>query len=148
LYHLFKFVWKNDGIALFTTLDKLLPENVMMGSSKFKEYIEASVEESITKVKNGEIDGVSLLNNECITWLKIWLKENQIKESHENRAIILIDEMEQNYSILLERVKTDDNSPLRASTAQNKFMIISAFAPTSQYEALTGEAEKKEMGVI
>ena len=143
MYHLFKHAWKNNVFALFTTLDELLPENEMRGSSKFLEYIKNLVDESIEKIKEDEIDQVGLLNSECKNWLKKWVKENQIKENLENRAIIFIDEMEQNYSSLLDKVKTDDNSPLRACTNQNKFMVISAFAPTSQYEALTGEAEKR-----
>lgn len=143
MYHLFKYAWKNNVFTLFTTLDELIPENEMRGSSKFLEHIEKHIEESIEKIKENEIDQVGLLNSECKNWLKIWLKENQITENFENRAIIFIDEMEQNYSSLLDKVKTDDKSPLRACTNQNKFMVISAFAPTSQYEALTGEAEKR-----
>ena len=143
MYHLFKHAWENNVFAFFTTLDELLPENEMRSSSKFTDYIKNLMNESIEKIKEDEIDQVGLLNSECKNWLKIWIKENQIEGNFGNRAIIFIDEMEQNYSSLLDKVKTDDNSPLRACTNQYEFMIISAFAPTSQYEALTGEAEKR-----
>jgi len=143
MYHLFKYAWKNGGPAIFTKLERLLPKDEMKGSDQFKEYIEKLVKESITKIKNGEIDEVDLLNRECKNWLKKWIDENQIRENLEDRIVILIDEMEQNYMALLDRVETDDNSPLKDCTAQDSFMIIAAFAPTSQYEAMTGEAEKR-----
>lgn len=143
MYHLFKYAWKNGGLALFTKLERLLPKDEMDGSDQFKEYIEKLVKESITKIKNSEIDEVDLLNNECKSWLKNWLEKNPIQESLEDHAILLIDEMEENYRALLDRVKAEENSPLKACTAQDSFMIIAAFAPTSQYEAMTGEAEKR-----
>jgi len=143
MYHLFKYAWNNRGLALFTKLERLLPKDELDGSDQFKEYIEKLVKESITKIKNGEIDEVDLLNNECKNWLKKWLEKNQIRENIGDRTVLLIDEMEQNYKTLLDKVKTDDNSPLKDCTAQDSFMIIAAFAPTSQYEALTGEAEKR-----
>jgi len=142
MYHLFKCSWIKGGIALFTKLEKLLPRDEM-GSDQFKNHIETRIKQSITKIKNGKIEDADLLNNECKNWLKQWLKNNPTRENLEERAILLIDEMEQNYLSLLGRVKTDDNSPLKDCTAQNSFMIIAAFAPTSQYEAMTGEAEKR-----
>ncbi len=143
MYHLFKYSWKNGGIALFTKLEKLLPEDEM-GSGKFKDYIERLVKQTIIKIKEGEIDDTDLLNNECKSWLKQWLKNNPIKKKNlEERAVLLVDEMEQNYRSLLDKVITEDSSPLKDCTAQNDFMIIAAFAPTSQYEAMSGEAEKR-----
>jgi len=142
MYHLFKYSWEKGGIALFTKLEKLLPEDEM-GSDEFKNYIETLVKQTIIKIKSGKIDDTDLLNNECKSWLKQWLKNNPIREKLEEKAILLLDEMEQNYSSLLDKVTTDDNSPLKDCTAQNSFMIIAAFAPTSQYEAMTGEAEKR-----
>jgi len=142
MYHLFKYSWEKGGIALFTKLEKLLPEDDM-GSDDFKNHIETLIKQTIIKIKNGKIDDADLLNTECKNWLKQWLKNNTIKEEHEKHAVLLIDEMEQNYRSLLDKVTTDDNSPLKDCTAKNNFMIIAAFAPTSQYEAMTGEAEKR-----
>ena len=142
MYHLFKYSWEKGGIALFTKLEKLLPEDDM-GSDDFKNHIETLIKQTIIKIKNDKIDGIDLLNNECKSWLKQWLKNNPIRENLEERAMLLIDEMEQNYSSLLDKVTTDDYSPLKDCTAQDSFMIIAAFAPTSQYEAMTGEAEKR-----
>ena len=142
MYHLFKYSWEKNGIALFTKLEKLLPDD-KMGSDGFKDNIETLVKQNITKIRNGKIDDADLLNNECKNWLKEFLKNNPIREDCEERAILLIDEMEQNYLSLLNKVTTDDNSPLKDCTAQNGFMIIATFAPTSQYEAMTGEAEKR-----
>ena len=143
MYHLFKYSWEKGGIALFTKLEKLLPEDEMR-SGKFKDYIERLVKQTIIKIKEGEIDNADLLNNECKNWLKQWLKNNSIKKKNlEERAVLLVDEMEQNYRSLLDKVITEDSSPLKDCTAQNDFMIIAAFAPTSQYEAMSGEAEKR-----
>jgi len=142
MYHLFKYSWEKGGIALFTKLEKLLPEEAV-GSDDFKNHIETLIKQTIIKIKNDKIDDTDLLNNECKSWLKQWLKNNSIRENLEERAMLLIDEMEQNYLSLLDKVTTDDNSPLKDCTAQNNFMIVAAFAPTSQYEAMTGEAEKR-----
>ena len=109
---------------------------------KIKENIVMRKSLAIGDIKDGKIDDADLLNNECKNWLKQWLKNNP-SWNFKERAILLIDEMEQNYLSLLGRVKTDDNSPLKDCTAQDCFMIIAAFAPTSQYEAMTGEAEKR-----
>ncbi len=143
MFHLFKYTWRNGGIALFTKLEKLLPKGEMKGSDQFKEYIENLIKNSIIKIKNGEIDEVDLLNSECRDWLKLWINSNPLHQNIDNRAVLLIDEMEENYRALLDRVKAEENAPLKACTAQDNFMIIAAFAPTSQYEALTGEAEKR-----
>lgn len=142
MYHLFAHSWEKGGVALFTKLEKLLPGDEM-GSDEFKNHIKTLAKQTIIEIKSGKIDDTDLLNNECKSWLKQWLKNNPITENVEKRVILLIDEMEQNYLSLLNKVTTDDSSPLKDCTAQNSFMIVAAFAPTSRYEAMTGEAEKR-----
>ena len=138
LYNLFKFIWENNGISFFTNLENIIPKEEM-GASEFKDYLEKELlENSIQHLKNNEINEIIILNNDT----KDYLEKKEDLELNNERVIILVDEMEQNYKKLLNKVLTDDKSPLRELTAQKKFMVIAAFAPTSFYEALCGEAEK------
>ncbi len=137
LYHLFKYMWKNGGISFFTNLENIIPDKEM-GASEFKDYIENLLDLSIENLNNKEFDKISIVNTDT----REFLQTNDILEAKIGPIVLLIDEMEQKYKSLLSKVLTDDKSPLRELTAQKKFMVIAAFAPTSFYEALCGEAEK------
>ena len=137
LYNLFRFVWKNGGISFFTNLENIIPDQEM-GASEFKDYIENLLENSIENLKNNQFEEISILNNDT----KDYLQKYENLEINGDCVVLLVDEMEQKYKKLLSQVLTDDKSPLRELTAQRKFMVIAAFAPTSFYEALCGEAEK------
>jgi len=143
LYSIFKFVWENGGIALYTTLDKLLPEKETTASD-FAQQLNLSINQAIEKLKAGQIMEIPFFTEEMKQFIKVY-SEN----IHEcNKVVFLIDEMERSYEKLLNKVKTDDRSPFGYWLEHTSYFPIAAFAPLSHYEALYGEAEKRRWDSI
>jgi len=143
LYHIFTFVWKNGGIAFYTTLDQLLPDKEIT-ASVFANEIDFKINDCIKKLTTGEIDKIPFLTEE----MKIFVKNLSGNISRQSRAVFLIDEMERSYEKLLSKVKTDDRSPLGYWLEHTLHFPIAAFAPLSHYEALYGEAERRRWDTI
>jgi len=143
LYEVFKFVWKNGGIAFYATLDKLLPEKDIT-ATEFAQKIDADIADRIEKLKVGRIEEIPFLTNE----MKQWIKESNKNLRDYSKVVLLIDEMERSYEKLLNRVKTDDRSPFGYWLEHTPYFPIAAFAPLSHYEALYGEAERRRWDSI
>ena len=139
----FKFVWKNGGIAFYTTLDKLLPEKDI-NATDFAQKIDSHIVDCIEKLKVERIEEIPFLTNE----MKQWIKQSDKNLRDHSKVVLLIDEMERSYEKLLNRVKTDDRSPLGHWLEHTPYFPIAAFAPLSHYEALYGEAERRRWDSI
>lgn len=138
LYHIFEFVWRNGGMAFYTTLDKILPEKETTASD-FAQQLDFGINQSVEKLKAGQIEEVPFFTKELIQFVK-----NSKKNIYEGEKVVfLIDEMERSYGKLLNKVKTDDRSPFGYWLEHTACFPIAAFTPLSHYEALYGEAEKR-----
>ncbi|MCL4436350.1 MAG: hypothetical protein M1503_03170 [Thaumarchaeota archaeon] len=142
LYHAFRYTWENGGIALYTTLDRLLPQQDLPPNT-FAEHVDTLVQEELVKFQTGSISTMVLLTDDMKAWL-----ESQRFQSNSNCPVILVDEMERSYRQLLTKVPTDDRSPLGYWLEHTKYLPIGAFAPLSHYEILYGEAERRRWDTV
>jgi hypothetical protein len=142
LYHIFTFVWKNGGIAFYTTLDQLLPDNEITPSN-FADKIDSQINDCVKKLDSGAVDQIPFFTEEMKSFVK-----NLGNISGRNKIVFLIDEMERSYEKLLNKVKTDDRSPLGYWLEHTPHFPIASFAPLSHYEALYGHAEKRRWDTI
>jgi len=139
LYHLFKFTWEKGGVGVYTHLEKIIP-NRDMGASDYADYLGALLKKEVDLLKKGESQ----------------LMAGKVKEyaidrargisSSDSHIVVLIDEVEQQYTTLNGRVRTDDNSPMReviarVNSGETGFYLVLAFAPVSFYEFSKGEAQ-------
>lgn len=143
LYTIFKFVWRNSGIALYATLDKLIPESETTAVA-FADLLNSAAEQSIDKIRAGRHDEIPLLTDE----MRQFLKKDIVGIPKSENVVFLIDEMERSYGRFLSKVKTDDRSPFGFWLEHTTHFPIAAFAPLSHYEALYGEAQKRRWDSI
>lgn len=144
LYHIFKHTYSESGIAIYTTLDKLLPKE-HMGPDQFSKYFDNLILRETELISSKAYNKSILLTDEA----KEYCKTIEISHSlRKDKIIILIDEMERSYRQLLELVHTDDRSPMAEWLERTRNLPICAFAPQSYYESLHGEAERRRWDVI
>jgi flagellar biosynthesis chaperone FliJ len=142
LYHIFTFVWKNGGVAFYTTLDQLLPD-IETTASSFANKIDSQIEECVGKLRLGAFDQIPFFTEEMKSFVK-----NLGNVPGRNKVVFLIDEMERSYGKLLDKVKTDDRSPFGYWLEHTPHFPIASFAPLSHYEALYGHAERRRWDTI
>ena len=143
LYHLFKRTIKKGNLAIYTHLEKLIP-NQNMGPEKYADYLEKVLLDEKRLLKEGK----SMLLSQPLMDFVI---ENDCGFlSDDSRIVLLIDEIEQSYNLLDEKIRSDDHSPMRETIARvlkgtSRFFLILAFAPTSYYEFNKGEAQSRRL---
>jgi len=139
LYHLFKFTWENGGIGIYAHLEKIIPSQEM-GASGYADYLKELLNKEIDLLRKGESE---LMMGKVRDYAVNHMREGS---NSDNSVVLFIDEIEQQYKLLDERVRTDDHSPIREVIARvNRgdagFYIVLAFAPVSFYEFSKGEAQ-------
>lgn len=140
LYHLFKFTWKNGGIGIYTHLEKLLPPKEMY-PEEYADYLKNLIDEEIQQLKKGK--------SKIMTGkIKEYAIDKMKALNNAGPVVLFVDEIEQQYKSLDEKIKTDDHSPLRSVVARVNngeagFYLVLAFAPISFYEFSKGEAQKE-----
>lgn len=139
LYHLFKFTWEKGSISVYTHLEKIIP-NREMGASDYADYLETLLNKEVDLLRKGDSQ---LMVGKVKEYAIDRIRGISSSDSH---IVLLIDEIEQQYTTLNGRVRTDDNSPMREVIARvNRgeagFYVVLAFAPVSFYEFSKGEAQ-------
>lgn len=139
LYHLFKFTWEKGGIGIYVHLEKIIPSQEM-GASGYADYLKELLNKEIDLLRKGESE---LMMGKVRDYAVNHMRE---VSNSDNPIIVFVDEIEQQYKLLDERVTTDDHSPMREVMARvNRgdagFHMVLAFAPVSFYEFSKGEAQ-------
>jgi len=139
LYHLFKFTWENGGIGIYAHLEKIIPSQEM-GASGYADYLKELLNKEAELLRKGESE---LMIGKVRDYAVNHMREVSNTESP---IVLFVDEIEQQYRLLVERVRTDDHSPMREVMARvNRgeagFHMVLAFAPVSFYEFSKGEAQ-------
>lgn len=137
LYYLFKFTYEKGGIGIYTHLEKIIPPEEMK-PSEYADYLRDLVNEEVRLLKEGKS---KLMSGKVADYAVGNIGDN-------TDIILFVDEIEQQYRLLDEKVKTNDHSPMREVIARvNRgeagFYLILAFAPVSFYEFSKGEAQTR-----
>lgn len=144
LYHLFKYVWGKGGISIYTHLEKIIPDHEM-ASADYANYLKELLDQEVQLLQKGESKLMSgrfgRVKNYAVSKIR-QLAGNSYP------IVLLVDEIEQQYKSLDERVKTDDHSPMKETLRAVErgdagFYLILAFSPVSFYEFSKGEAQTR-----
>ncbi len=139
LYHLFKFTWENGGVAIYTHLEKIIPRQEV-GPAMYADYLKELIREEVGLLTKGKS---TLMSGRLKDFATSRIKQTN---SDDSAAVLFIDEIEQQYKLLDERIETDDHSPMRdviarVNNGEAGFYLVLAFAPVSFYEFSKGEAQ-------
>jgi len=147
LFHIMKLVFKNGGIAIYTHADRILSlidNKVGQGCTILPSDLPGLLSRAITD------DLQNLGNPSKITLLTVpevlRYVSSQISNCPPNPyQVLLIDEVEQAYELLQQRIMTSDRNPIRSLLDSREVYTVLAFAPRSIYEyklgATLGEGE-------
>ncbi|MBU2578342.1 hypothetical protein KKA69_05980, partial [Patescibacteria group bacterium] len=147
LYHLFKFTWGKGGIGIYTHLEKIIPTQEMP-SSDYADYLKQLLDQEVQLLRKGE----SKLMSGRLGKVKDYAIShiNKLSGGNGNPIVLFVDEIEQQYRLLDEKVKTDDHSPMKETLRAVErgdagFYLLLAFAPVSFYEFSKGEAQTRSV---
>lgn len=157
----FRKSWNLGIPTLYANLEELL-ENIpdTLSPGELTEKISQLIHDQIELIKekilneetsNNELFLANIKKDEKILEYFESLKINEeiVKKALESKkAILLLDEMEQHYRLLLETVPSDDRAPLRDLLEKigNKsvsFYLIMSYGLTSAYESLSGAESRR-----
>lgn len=163
LYEGFRHVWKNSKRAAFfmklEDLLKLLPSE--LSPDELYDLVSRILQDQLSLLRNalkgGSLDKVFLPDlkegqtlEDYFGELKIGI-DNVSEAVQHDEVILFIDEMEQHYKELRDRILTSDLSPLKAffekvehRKGKHPYFLVMGFALGSAYETLGGaEARRK-----
>ena len=149
LFHVFRSVLKQGGVAIYTHADRItklieqrVGENGKILPSDLPIFIIETIWEELRNIRTNQIQkNVLLTDKQVIDYLK-----DRLPEDPKNKPIVLlVDELEQAYQSLQDKVETSDRNPIRSLLDPKTVYSVLAFAPRSIYEyelgATLGEGE-------
>jgi hypothetical protein len=146
LYHLFKFTFREGGIGIYTHLEKIIPTEEMT-SSDYANYLHELLDQEVQLLQKGESRLMSGRLGKVKDYAVSHINE---LNGNSNPIALFVDEIEQQYRLLDEKVKTDDHSPMKETLRAVErgdagFYLVLAFAPVSFYEFSKGEAQTRSV---
>lgn len=125
-------------------MEKLIPEHEM-AADDYVNYLKGIVDEEVQSLRKS----TSMLMSGRLGRVRDYAI-SRMKElgNGDHPVVIFVDEIEQKYKSLDEKVKTDDHSPLKETLRAVErgdagFYLVLAFAPVSFYEFSKGEAQTR-----
>ena len=118
-----------------------LPES--LSPDDFRKHAGVFVSEAIKDLHKEEVSG-KLLELYRDKALLAFIRQRLAKNGREEKPILLVDEVEQAYLSLTQRVRADDRSPLRAWLEEDTFKVF-ALAVGSLY--VLGRADRERLTV-
>lgn len=158
LFHIFKEVLKGGGVAVYTHADriaKLIDANTddaqKILPSDLPSLIKNTIWEELGNIQNSDTQKNVLLTDKYII---DYLKDRLPEEPENAPLVLLIDELEQAYQTLQDKIDTNDRNPIRSLLDPKTIYTVLAFAPRSIYEYELGatlgegEAESSRLSII
>jgi hypothetical protein len=147
LFHIMKLTFKNGGTAIYTHADRIVrlieskigPDGAILPSELPPLLKEAILNDlkSLEKQSN-----LALITD---PELLAYIRDQVDIHGSSNFQVLLVDEVEQAYELLQQKIKTSDRNPIRSLLDSKEVYTVLAFAPRSIYEyklgATLGEGE-------
>ena len=149
LFHIFKRIIEGGGISVYTHADRIIKlinqkggANTKVLPSDLPKYLKEAMLEEIQNIRNDQSEkNILMTDPQIIDYLRKRLPNNL----RDKPMVLLIDELEQAYHSLQDKVETSDRNPIRSLLDPKEIYTILAFAPRSIYEyelgATLGEGE-------
>jgi hypothetical protein len=147
LFHIMKLTFENGGIAIYTHADRivrLIERNAKQDGAILPSDLPPLLKDAILNdLKNlDKPDNLLLItDSEVLTYLK----NHTTSDITKTYLVLLVDELEQAYELLQQKIKTSDRNPIRSLLDSKEIYTVLAFAPRSIYEykigATLGEGE-------
>jgi len=130
LLHLMRLALENGGLPIYTHATNLLRlAEQDMDAAKFADRIKQALQDEIKALKEHNKGPFTIDEHLCDV-----VRERFPQGIPNAPVLLLIDEWEQVYQELQDKVKTDDRNPLRALLDDHSAHFVLAFAPRSVYE--------------
>ncbi len=110
-YHMFCYAWDQGVPALYVEASALLAQFEDVEGPSFGDWVEKKAQSQVESLEAGELETVDWLPNDRIGTLQEW--HEGISATTTDRVVLLIDEVEQNYTEFLTATGVDDSNPLR-----------------------------------
>lgn len=147
LFHIMKLTFKNGGTAIYTHADRivrLIERKTGQDGAILPSELPPLLKEAILDdLKNlSKQSSLALITDpELLAYTRHQVSIDRTK----NLQVLLIDEVEQAYELLQQKIQTSDRNPIRSLLDSKDVYTVLAFAPRSIYEyklgATLGEGE-------
>ena len=157
LFHILKKTLEKGGVPFYThadlvvkSIEREIGKDQRVIPSDLPKLLHKTVLSDIAAIAGGSFENVVLMHPDVIQWMKIHF--SSVEES--KGIVLLIDELEQSYENLQDKVDSKDRNPLRGLIDAKEIFTILSFAPRSIYEykmsaALgEGEAETRRLDIF
>jgi hypothetical protein len=156
LFHIMKLTLKNGGIAIYTHADRivsLIESKAGQDRAILPSELPPLLKDAImSDLKNlSKSDNLLLITDpEVLTYLR----NHTTGDTAKTCQVLLVDEVEQAYELLQQKIKTSDRNPIRSLLDSKEIYTVLAFAPRSMYEyklgatLSEGEAERSRFETI
>lgn len=147
LFHIMKLTFQNGGTAIYTHADRIVrlierkigPDGAILPSELPPLLKEAILDD----LKNlDKKDSLLLITDPEVV---DYVKGHVASDPSKNFQVLLVDEIEQAYEFLQQKIQTSDRNPIRSLLDSKEVYTVLAFAPRSIYEyklgATLGEGE-------
>jgi hypothetical protein len=160
LYHIHKIARQNGLLPLYFIAEDLFREAISGPNKTFTPGdIFSVVENKITRIRQalkekkydeilGIVDPRGKLKSDVPEVIEFMKKEYATVGSDNIKVVMLVDELEGQYGILQNKVKTMDRSPLREWLEDKNYLKFLAFAPAGIYELGGADRDRVKRIVI
>lgn len=158
LFHILKSVIAGGGLPVYTHADriiKLLNEKVGKDTrvlpSDLPKYLKEAMLKELKNIRNDQSRKNILFTDQQII---DYLKDRLPNDLGTKPMVLLIDELEQAYQSLQDKIETSDRNPIRSLLDPKEIYTVLAFAPRSIYEYELGatlgegEAESSRLSIL
>lgn len=110
-YHMFCYAWDQGVPVLYVEASTLLAQFEDVDENSFGDWVDQQAQSQVDSLVSGEIEDIDWLPNDRMGALQEW--HEGISATTTDRVVLLIDEVEQNYTEFLTATGVDDSNPLR-----------------------------------
>jgi len=159
LFHILRLTFENGGIAAYIHADRIA--ELIEKRGKNGRILPSRLPQTIREAVMQDFEAISLNQSRSLVIIDIdkpevidYLKNKLPQDLKAKPLVILIDELEQAYQLLQERIETSDRNPIRSLLDTRETYTVLAFAPRSIYEykigtiLAEGEAERSRFDIF
>lgn len=148
-YHAFEYAWKEGLPAVFVEASTLLDEYDPTVEIPFDTWVYQRMQEEATAIVERNLDSIewfpSMAGSEAAR--QEWIDSTVPEDVNTERGVLLIDEVEQEYTEFISATGVDDDNPLRKLLDRPEMATILSMGQLSAFE-FVGDADLGRMEPI
>lgn len=148
-YHTFEYAWKMGLPAVFVEASTLLDEYDPAKAASFDTWVYQRMQEEANAIVDRDLDAIEWLPSVAGSGItqQEWIDSNVPEDINTERGILLIDEVEQEYTEFISATGVDDDNPLRKLLDRPEIVTVLSMGQLSAFEFI-GDADLGRMEPI